>query len=396
MDNNQVERGTGISSLGYKDILRVGPGTIGGTYLRRFWHPIFVGRDIASGHVKPIRILGEDLTLYRGASGTPHIVARRCPHRGVYLSLGFVEGEHIQCAYHGWRFTPEGQCVAQPAEPKPFCDRISIKAYPTREYLGLIFVYLGEGEPPPLPRLADYEDEELYDCQIAADTWPCSYFDLLENAADMAHTAFLHWQFGYGIPSDVRWEENVCGMFGSWGGTGKNEVFNNSYFDMPTAVEFTPSRPGGVGFFTRGYRIPRDDNSAVRFNLVAIPRLKEKVDAARATHTRSPNHQGQNAVDVARGLIEGVEDMLTFKDRTDTKENFFLTNVQDLSVLASLGPVEEREFPENRGATDLSIVMMRRLFVRELTALAEGRPLKEWKRPEYLWKDVAAVHRELM
>ena len=395
MDNNNVDRGTGISALGYKDVLRVGPGTIGGTYLRRFWHPVFVGREIASGHVKPVRILGEDLTLYRSATGIPHIVAQRCPHRGVHLSLGFVEGELIQCAYHGWQFAADGRCVAQPAEPKPFCERISIKAYPTREYLGLIFVYLGEGAPPPLPRLGDYEDAELYDCQIAADTWACSYFDLLENATDMAHTAFLHWQFGYGVPNNIRWEENACGLFGTFDGTGKNEVFNNSYFDMPNAVEFTPSRPGGVGFFTRGYRVPRDDDSAIRFNLVAIPRIKEKVDAARATHTRSTKDE-PSAVEVARGLIAGVEDMRMLKERTDTVNNFLLTNIQDCSVLASLGPVEERDFPENRGATDVSVVMLRRLFVREMTALAEGRPLKEWKRPDYLWKDVAAMHRELM
>jgi 5,5'-dehydrodivanillate O-demethylase oxygenase subunit len=394
MDNN-VDRGTGISALGYKDVLRVGPGTIGGAYMRRFWHPIFVGHEIAPGHVKPIRILGEDLTLYRGATGTPHIVARRCPHRGVHLSLGFVEGELIQCAYHGWKFTADGRCVAQPAEPKPFCERISIKSYPTREYLGLIFVYLGEGEPPPLPLLGDYDNSEIYDCQIAADTWPCSYLDLLENATDMAHTAFLHWQFGYGVPGNIHWEENACGLFGTFDGTGKNQVFNNSYFDMPNAVEFTPSRPGGVGFFTRGYRVPRDDNSAIRFNLVAIPRLKEKVDVARAAHTKSTKGE-RSAVEVALGLIEGAEDMLMLKERSETVNNFLLTNIQDLSVLASLGPVEERDFPENRGATDVSLVMMRRLFVREMTALAEGRPLKEWKRPDYLWKDVTAMHRELM
>lgn len=395
MNNNNEDRGTGASAVGYKDILRVGPGTIGGNYLRRFWHPVFVGSEIEPGHVKPIRILGEDLTLYRGASGAPHIVARRCPHRGVHLSLGFVAGELIQCAYHGWQFTADGQCVAQPAEPKPFCQRISIKAYPTCEYLGLIFAYLGDGEPPPLPRLGDYEDAELYDCQIAADTWPCSYFDLLENATDMAHTAFLHWQFGYGVPGNIRWEENACGLFGTFDGTGKNEVFNNSYFDMPNAVEFTPSRPGGVGFFTRGYRVPRDDDSAVRFNLVAIPRIKEKVDAARATHTRSTKGE-RSAAEVARGLIDGLEDMRMLKERSETVNNFLLTNIQDCSVLMSLGPVAERDFPENRGATDVSVVMLRRLFAREIAALAEGRPLTEWKRPEYLWKDVTEMHRELM
>src|SRR5579862_3961622 len=393
MNNNQGDRGDGGSALGYKDVLRVGPGTIGGAYLRRFWHPIFVGSEIAPGHVKPIRILGEDLTLYRGASGTPHVVARRCPHRGVHLSLGFVEGELIQCAYHGWQFAADGRCVAQPAEPKPFCDRISIKSYPTREYLGLIFVYLGDGDPPPLPRLADYEDTELYECQIADDIWPCSYLDLLENATDMAHTAFLHWQFGYGVPTNLRWQENACGLFGTFGGTGKNDVFNNTYFDMPTAVEFTPSRPGGVGFFTRGYRIPRDDDSAIRFNLAAIPRLKESVDRGRAVNAVK---QGQSPVEVARGLLTGIEDMRALKERTDEMDKFFLTNVQDCAVLASLGPVADRDFPENRGATDVSIVMMRRLFVREMTALAEGRPLKEWKRPEYLWKDITSMHREMM
>jgi 5,5'-dehydrodivanillate O-demethylase len=184
-------------------------------------------------------------------------------------------------------------------------------------------------------------------------------------------------------------------LFGTFDGTGKNEVFNNTYFDMPNAVEFTPSRPGGVGFFTRGYRVPRDDDSAIRFNLVAIPRIKEKVDAARATHTRSTKG-GPTAVEVARGLIDGVEDMRMLKERTDTVNNFLLTNIQDCSVLASLGPVEERDFPENRGTTDVSVVMIRRLFAREMAALAEGRPLTEWKRPEYPWKDVAAMHRELM
>ena len=392
MSNTQEQMGGNSSALGYKDVLRVGPGTIGGAYLRRFWHPVFIARDLVPRGVKPIRILGEDLTLYRGVSGAAHIVARRCPHRGVHLSLGFVEGELIQCAYHGWQFDADGHCVAQPAEPRPFCHRINIKAYPTKEYLGLIFVYLGDGDPPPLPRLADYEDAELYDCQILGDIWPCSYLDLLENATDMAHTAFLHWQFGYGVPNNMRWHESECGLFGTFEGTGKNDVFNNTYFDMPTAVEFTPARPGSVGFFTRGYRVPRDDDTAIRFNLTAIPRVKGYVD--RTARSNSPK-QGPSVQDVARGLLTGAEDMRTLKERGDTLDGFFLTNVQDCSVLASLGPPAQRDFPENLGATDSSIAMMRRLFVREMTNLAEGRPLKEWKRPEYLWKDVTAMHREM-
>lgn len=393
MNDGDVSRiGDDSSSLEYKDILRVSPDTIGGKYLRRFWHPVFIGSELRSGGVKPIRILGEDLTLYRGASGAPHIVARRCPHRGVHLSLGFVKGDQIQCAYHGWQFDADGRCVAQPAEQRPFCDRVKITSYPTREYLGLIFVYMGEGEPPPLPRLADYEDEKLYDCQIFGDIWPCSYFDLLENATDMAHTAFLHWQFGYGIPEDMRWSENECGLFGTFGGTGKQDIFNSTIFDMPTAVEFTPSRAGSVGFFTRGYRVPRDDNTAIRFNLTAIPRVSQHVDRRRKSNSV---RQGPSVSEVSAGLVAGLEDMQSLKDRGDTLDDFFLTNVQDCSVLSSLGPPEHRDFTEFLGGTDVSIAKLRRIFLREMAALAEGRPLKEWKRPEYLWPEIMKLHREL-
>jgi nitrite reductase/ring-hydroxylating ferredoxin subunit len=392
-NGTQAGAGDGSATLSYRDVLRVGPGTIGGAYLRRFWHPVFIGRDLAPLGVKPIRILGEDLTLYRAASGAAHIVARRCPHRGVHLSLGFVEGENIQCAYHAWQFDASGACVAQPAEPKPFCHRVSIKAYPTQEYLGLIFVYLGEGEAPPLPRLADFENDEIYDIQIAGDIWPCSYFDLLENATDMAHTAFLHWQFGYGVANNMQWHENECGMFGTFGGTGKNDIFNNTYFDMPTAVEFTPARPGSVGFFTRGYRVPCDDNTAIRYNLTAIPRVDKYID--RRGRGNSPR-QGPSVAEVSRGLVEGLEDMRSLKARGDTLDGFFLTNVQDCSVLSSLGAPADRDFPESLGGCDGSIAMMRRLFVREMTNLSQGKPLKEWKRPDYLWKDVTAMHREMM
>src|SRR5437867_2499090 len=87
----------------------------------------------------------------------PPLPAFRCAHRGTRLSTGWVEGDDLRCFYHGWKYGPDGQCIEQPAEPEPFCSRIKIRGYPVQECLGLIFAYLGEGQPPELPRFPDFE-----------------------------------------------------------------------------------------------------------------------------------------------------------------------------------------------------------------------------------------------
>ncbi len=126
------------------DIERIGLGTLNGRYMRRFRYPVFHAADLEVGHVKPLRILGEDFVVYRGESGTPQVTGPRCPHRNMSLVPSWIECDTIRCFYHGWRFDPTGQCVEQPAEKNAFCDKVRIPSYPTREYLGLIFAYFGE------------------------------------------------------------------------------------------------------------------------------------------------------------------------------------------------------------------------------------------------------------
>ncbi|TMA60560.1 MAG: Rieske 2Fe-2S domain-containing protein, partial [Deltaproteobacteria bacterium] len=101
---------------------------------------------------KPIKILGEEFTLYRGEGGKPHVVDFRCAHRQTQLSVGWVEDDCIRCRFHGWKYDSSGQCIEQPAEKESFAEKIRIRSCPTEEYLKLIFVYFGEGDPPPLPR----------------------------------------------------------------------------------------------------------------------------------------------------------------------------------------------------------------------------------------------------
>ena len=93
----------------YKDFVHTGPGTLSGRYLRLFWQPVCRSKDLAPGHTKPIRIMGENFTLYRGEQGA-HVVDFRCAHRGTQLSAGWVEGDCLRCVYHGWRYDSSGQC----------------------------------------------------------------------------------------------------------------------------------------------------------------------------------------------------------------------------------------------------------------------------------------------
>src|SRR5262249_50711859 len=141
-----------------------GPGTVAGRYLRQFWQPIFRSSDIDKGKAKPIRVMNERFTLYRGRSGKTYLIGPRCPHRGAQLSVGWVEGEAIRCMYHGWMFGGDGRCVEQPAEHDNFKDKVTLPAYPTEEYLGLVFAYLGEGEPPLLPRYPWFDAEGVLEC----------------------------------------------------------------------------------------------------------------------------------------------------------------------------------------------------------------------------------------
>ena len=124
-------------------LTRVGPGTPGGDLMRRYWHPIYPEVLLREKPVRKVRILGENLTLFRDASGSLGLIAERCPHRRTSLSAGIPEPEGLRCCYHGWLFDARGRCLETPLEPasSPIKDNIKITAYPVEEmggaYLGL-------------------------------------------------------------------------------------------------------------------------------------------------------------------------------------------------------------------------------------------------------------------
>jgi phthalate 4,5-dioxygenase oxygenase subunit len=175
-------------------ITRIGPGTPAGTLMRRYWQPAALVDELAGNRpVKPVRLLGEDLVLFRDENGRHGLLDRACPHRGTDLTFGRLEDGGLRCAFHGWLFDVGGRCLETPAEPEGsnLCANIRQKAYPVLEKSGILFAYMGPGEAPELPH---------FDCFVAPDTHTfafkgmidCNWLQSLEVGIDPAHTSFLH------------------------------------------------------------------------------------------------------------------------------------------------------------------------------------------------------------
>ncbi len=382
----------GERELGVVDFCRTGADTIAGKYLRAFWHPVYRGADLARGQAKPIRIMGEDLTLYRGEDGAARVVAGRCAHRGAKLSIGWVEGNAIKCAYHGWAYDGDGRCVRQPAEPRPFCDKVSIKSYPTREYLGMIFGYFGAGEPPELPRYPEFENEEYF-VDLGTNIWNCNYWAQLENALDIAHTEFLHWHFHFKTPERTLVEQTPFGVKAySPGLSGVAEFYDTVYFHMPNTHEWvSPPVPGEkVGFFAKSWRIPRDDQSHIRFDLKVVPVTgEEKRQYVEREKIRQQSSYRGRINEFAADILSGRLEFRQLKAQNEIRGSD-LVNIQDCTVMTSLEPMADRDYDEMLGQTDLGIAMLRRLWKQELQSFATGGKLTDWPRPATLWSAMTA------
>jgi len=210
MDSSKLDEGTAYGKPAgtcRSELTLVTAGTPGGEYLRRYWHPVGLASD-ATSRPKPVRVLGEDLILYRDGRGRPGLVYPRCIHRGTSLYYGRVEDRGIRCCYHGWLFDVEGRCLEQPCEPdagRKIRDRMRQPWYPVVEQYGLIFAYLGPAErKPALPRYDLLEDLEQGEFLEADDSSigsggavivPCNWLQHFENVMDPFHVPILHGSF---------------------------------------------------------------------------------------------------------------------------------------------------------------------------------------------------------
>src|SRR5437867_10557768 len=182
-----------LSQAENERLTRVGPGTPAGELLRRYWYPVAFAAELTDENpTRFVRILGEDLVLFRDKSGNVGLVGDHCPHRGASLLYGRVEERGIACAYHGWLYDVEGNCLETPAEPADSKLYLTVKhrAYPVQERYGLYWTYMG---PAPVPVLPRFDVAEVGTVKhVSVSRQDCNWLQVAENNLDQSHTVILH------------------------------------------------------------------------------------------------------------------------------------------------------------------------------------------------------------
>jgi 5,5'-dehydrodivanillate O-demethylase len=382
MSNVQALRhsspGRDAGPIGFRDVGSTGPGTLAGHYLRQFWQPVYHSADLKPGEAKPLRIMGQDYTLYRGASGAPYVIDARCPHRAMPMHLGWVEGEEVRCFYHGWKFAgTDGRCTEQPAERPDFCHKIQTGAYAAQDYLGLVFAFLGEGTAPELPRYPAFESEDVI-CNLDSYTRACHFFNNLENAGDKSHIAFAHHD------ASASWDESTDGPTISadesgWGITfrtmrpsGRETV---SQFGMPNIyyARGVPDDPEVQFREFIAWWVPHDDDRHTQFTVSIQPKHSDVTPRYQQRRAEKLARQDLDRELVARNLLDGTWSWADVDKRRVA--NIFL---QDDVAQMGVGPVATRQ-QEHLGRADVGLILQRKLWVRELDRCASGEPQTNWR-----------------
>lgn len=351
-----------------------------GQLLRRFWQPVALSRRLAPKSAMAVRLLSEDLTLYRGESGKAHLVGSRCIHRLTLLHTGWVEGDEIRCMYHGWKYNAAGRCVERPAEPSRISDKARIAGYPTHEYAGLIFAYMGPGEAPEfdLPRNEAFErDGDLGFTRV--EIWPCNWFQHVENSLDPVHVSFAHQigrvgEFGRAITGaipELSYEETSAGIKQTAVRSANNVRVSDWTFPNCNHVRVPGLADADPWIETANWMVPVDDTRTARFSLRRVPSTTPEADQRITRYFDDVD--GYNAADHHEALF----------DRHEYPEDPLvrLTSAQDYVALMGQGGIADRT-NERLGKSDMGIVFLRNLFFRELEAIKSGHSTKQWRRLE--------------
>lgn len=273
-----------------EELLHVGPGTPGGEYLRRFWQPVAYAEELQDLPLRT-RILGEDLVVFRDRSGRVGLLQLYCSHRGTSLEFGQLSERGIRCCYHGWLFDADGTILETPGEPSDSTlkDRLFHGAYPTLEYRGIVFGYMGPPDKKPAFPLYDCFDLPGYCLKpMPKHVYPCNWLQVKENSMDPAHLDFLHTIEGnIGFSRDLRlrseldWMETPVGMvYMSTRRVGDRVWVRTADFMPPNIHQFPSAIEGGKEVRygppdTTRWTVPVDDRHTVIFSYKHVPLSRE-------------------------------------------------------------------------------------------------------------------------
>jgi phenylpropionate dioxygenase-like ring-hydroxylating dioxygenase large terminal subunit len=374
-------------------LTHTGPGTPGGNLLRRYWQPVALSEELAADDAPlPVRIMSEDLVLFRDDNGYCGLLGLHCSHRRADLSYGRVENGGLRCLYHGWLFDRHGNCLEQPCEPpgKRFCEKVHHLAYPCQERSGIIFTYMGPGEPPLFP---DYEPflappDHLLVTKIFHE---CNYFQANEGNLDPSHVSYLHRQanvpenlkrpvegsggklplalYEADMAPEIDAEETDYGVriFSTRKVDDGRTFFRVTNFIMPNKATI-PGPMSGDGY-NLYWHVPIDDTHHWRYDIVFrrsapmeekdIRRNREIVDELDSGY-RPKRNKGNRYL----------------QDRESMKSWSFsgmgrIFNVQDTAIVEGSGPIVDRT-KEFLGPSDRAIIAARRQVLRAIRDVEAG------------------------
>jgi phenylpropionate dioxygenase-like ring-hydroxylating dioxygenase large terminal subunit len=374
--------------------------------MRRYWQPVALAEELPRGGAPlPVKLLGEELVLFLDEQGQPGLLDLHCPHRGADLSYGRLEDGGIRCIYHGWLFDRRGSCLDQPGEPGGGRqkDCIHLKAYPCVERAGIIFAYLGPGEPPLLPNyeILNVPAEQRFVCKVLSE---CNYLQGNEGNIDPIHLSFLHRIMDEGLatgsrPSQyqqVRGSEappshwlgaNVAPAidveltdFGlrisTWREAGAEAYLRVSNFVMPNLCA-VPGETQGAGYLVN-WHVPIDDERHWKYMIVfsrEAPLDHEKF------YARYRAEIGPDYRPLRNDSNRYRQDREEMKSRTFTGMGSFFP-AHDLYATEGEGPVQDRT-REHLTSSDKAIVAARKLLLKAMKDVQEGREaLHVVRRPE--------------
>jgi phenylpropionate dioxygenase-like ring-hydroxylating dioxygenase large terminal subunit len=359
--------------------------------MRCYWHPVALSEELPPcGAPMPIKILGEELVLFRDERGRPGLLGLYCSHRCADLSYGRIEDGGLRCLYHGWLYDIDGHCLDQPAEPPEsrYKDEIRHLAYPVIERAGLLFAYMGKDEPPLLPgyEFLNAAPAHLY---LQKAHMECNYLQALEGDLDPAHLSYLHRTSlrPLAVPRTVpgssrsaaslmradrrprleseRTDFGVRNYAIRTSGDGQRYVRINNFI-MPNKVAAIGNEGRTGEGFTFHWHVPIDDESHVRFD-VFFNRVRP---AERERYDREADNE------MIEHRYRRNKRNRYLQDRAQMKLNFSGMGdhfaAQDAWAAESAGPIHDRS-REHLGTSDTHIVAARRELLAGIAAVESGR-----------------------
>jgi phthalate 4,5-dioxygenase oxygenase subunit len=375
-------------------ITRVGPGTPGGEYLRRYWQPILLSWELPEPDCAPVRVrlLGEDLVAFRDSEGHVGFIDAYCPHRRAPMFFGRNEECGMRCVYHGWKFDRHGDCTDMPSEPAgtPLQARVKIKAYPAYEGGGVVWCYMGPKDKQPAP--PDYEWMRAPESHrfVSKTFEDCNWLQALEGGLDTAHSSYAHNNdiANRNTPRnrdraprlDVELTDYGYRYISTRQSNDGGSYIRVYQYIMP-AQQIRGSVikiEGGKADYPRfdGHLwTPIDDETCFVFNTMYsydanTPLPADIVQGWESRAGRGPEHHIPGTFKLIAGKSNDY-----FIDRQVQKTQTFTgiagVNTQDYALQEGMGAIVDRSL-ENLGTSDKAIVAMRRMMLRSIDAVAKG------------------------